>query len=169
MKLPHWAQLVLALAVVVITWVMQQAAAGQLVLPAIAITVLTIVKTAIGMLTDSVPTGMAQKRAARLAAGSLSALVLLVLFAFAAVGCSGCGASLNPAVVGPSVDLGVCVIESVATDVAAGKPWSVCVTDAVANCGADAVSVSKIWDAHVAAEVKEGIVPKPIAGRDGGS
>lgn len=162
--------MVLALAVVVITWVMQQAASGQLVLPAIAITVLTIVKTAIGMFTDSVPTGMAQKRALRAAAAAKfgTMLVLMAVFVLGAIGCSGCGA-VNPAVVGPSIDLGVCVIQSVATDVAAGKSWGVCVSDAVANCGADALSVSKIWDAHVAAEVKEGVVPKPIAGRDAGA
>lgn len=55
-KLPHWAQLVLAFAVVGITWLMQQSSAGNLVLPATLVTVLVAVKTVIGLFSDAVDT-----------------------------------------------------------------------------------------------------------------
>jgi ABC-type transport system involved in cytochrome bd biosynthesis fused ATPase/permease subunit len=54
MKLPHWAQVTLGLAVVVVTWVVQQQSAGNLTLPAAAVTVLTTLNTFMGLVSPSV-------------------------------------------------------------------------------------------------------------------
>lgn len=53
LQLPHWAQLLVAFLVVAGTWVVQQNAAGNLVLPAAALTALTVILTALGMLSGS--------------------------------------------------------------------------------------------------------------------
>lgn len=63
MKLPHWAQLAIGLAVVVLTWVVQQSQSGGLALPAAVTTVLTMVLTVLGLLSPSA-SAAANKRAA---------------------------------------------------------------------------------------------------------
>jgi len=54
LKLPHWAQLVLAFASVAVVWVMQRNASGDLVLPAAAVSALTIINTVIGLFSAQV-------------------------------------------------------------------------------------------------------------------
>lgn len=122
MKLPHWAQLLLAFAVVALTWVMQQASAGNLVLPAMAITVLTIVKTAIGMLSDSMKTSAAR------AAG---AVITMLVFAFFSV--RVLTACFGPGAVVPTLTF----VECVAADAVEDKPIASIVTD----CGGDVPAV----------------------------
>jgi hypothetical protein len=155
MKLPHWAQLTLGLAVIIITWVMQKQASGDLTLPAIVMTVLVTIKTAIGLLTDGIPTALAAKRA-RLAAMRAGGLAIFLL---AFVGCSGCSGSQPSQAVNAGVDLAVCVIVTVSADIAANVSWNQCVADAVSKCGADAGQVVSIYTAHQAAEVREGLRP----------
>lgn len=78
-------------------------------------------------------------------------------------------ATPTSAVVAPSVGALVCIVTTVAADVAAHDPWSVCVADAVAKCGVDATTVATVWAAHSAAEVTEGFVPRmPVPTVDGG-
>lgn len=157
MKLPHWAQLALALAVVVITWVMNANASGQLVLPALLVTILTIAKTAIGMLTDSVPTAMA---AARRAAGrTLSVGLVLIGLGALTEEETGCSAAQKSAAVVDGGALAACILGSVSSDIAAGKcsgaNWPICVQDAAVKCGSDVATVATIWAAHTKAEVLE--------------
>jgi hypothetical protein len=81
MKLPHWAALALALAMVVVTWLMNESTNGQLVLPAAVLTGLTVVKTVLQMFTDQ-PASTPKKSSAgfvrfQLAAG-LSLVAILV-------------------------------------------------------------------------------------------
>ena len=52
--LHHWAGLALGIATIILTWAMQQQASGQLVLPAIAVTVLVVVSKIVGLLSVSV-------------------------------------------------------------------------------------------------------------------
>jgi hypothetical protein len=54
LTLPHWAGLALGIATIFLTWAMQQQASGQLVLPAIAVTVLVVVSKIVGLLSVSV-------------------------------------------------------------------------------------------------------------------
>lgn len=122
MKLPHWAQLLLAFAVVALTWVMQQASAGNLVLPAMAITVLTIVKTAIGMLSDSMKTS-----AARAAGAVITGLVFALFAVRVLTACFGAGA------VAPTIAFADCV----AVDAFEKKPIATIVVD----CGGDVPAV----------------------------
>ena len=164
MKLPHWAQLVLGLLVVVIAWVMNQTASGALVLPAAVLTLLTIVKTVIGIMSDAagVPS-QAEKRG--------FAPFKLVL-ALAAAGClfaggvaiTACppGATVPPTV----VDTGACVLDVVSKDMLAGMAFPQAVEDAAIKCfgGASAENVAKVqslWASHLAASDR-------MRGLDGG-
>lgn len=122
MKLPHWAQILLGLAVVVITWVMQQNSSGALVLPAVAVTVLTVVKTTIGLLSDSMKTSAAR------AAGAVITMLVLAFFSVRVL-----TACFGPGAVVPTVDFAACVAE----DAFEKKPIATIVTD----CGGDVPAV----------------------------
>lgn len=140
MKLPHWAQLLLGLVVVLITWVMQHVASGDLVLPAVAITILTVVKTAVGILSDS-PSTMAKLKMASAVTRVLGLWCMLLLtvaaFALLAACSSGCHSTDPPLQI-------------------------------VAECGvADIQQVMTILDAHKAAEMRERVQASGFA-FDGG-
>jgi hypothetical protein len=122
MKLPHWAQLLLGLAVVIITWVMQQNSSGALVLPAVAVTVLTIVKTTIGLMSDSMKTS-----AARAAGEVIVGIAAAFLFLRCLSACFG------PSAVVPTLSF----VECVAADAVEDKPIATIVTD----CGQDVPAV----------------------------
>ena len=85
MKLPHWTQLLLAMVKIVIAQVLAWNGSGALQVPMQLVTALTIANTLIGMLSDSVQTGVRQKIAAA-ASRSLS-LFVLVLFTASTSGC----------------------------------------------------------------------------------
>jgi hypothetical protein len=57
MKLPHWAIVALGLGTVVIAWVMKAQSAGDLTLPAVAVTALTMVSGVIGILSQGIGQG----------------------------------------------------------------------------------------------------------------
>jgi hypothetical protein len=52
--LPHYVQMALGLASVILVWVMQQQSSGALVLPAAVVSGLVILKTIIGLLSPSI-------------------------------------------------------------------------------------------------------------------
>jgi hypothetical protein len=64
-KLPHWAALVIALVGIIITWVLQQEAAGTLVLPALAVTVLLAIQPILTWLSPSASPAMNRMAVAR--------------------------------------------------------------------------------------------------------
>lgn len=100
-------------------------------------------------------------------AASVAAMLFVLGALTVGVACDACTPP-SPAVVSPTIDTVGCIIASVAKDVAAGDPWSQCVADTVAACGADAVTIATVWGDHVHAEVLEGLTPKmPVPG-DGG-
>lgn len=168
MKLPHYAQLLLGLLVVVITWVMQQASSGALVLPAIAITVLTIVKTAIGMLTDS-PSTMAKLKAASLVTKTLVCWLGIAAGCFflgTILACQACSPP-TPAVIAPTVDTVLCILTTYATDEAGGMQPIAIIADVGAKCNADAQTIASVWGAHVHAAIVDPS-PKVMPLLDGG-
>lgn len=130
MKLPHWAQLVLGLAVVVITWIMAQNASGQLVLPAILVTVLTIVKTTIGMLTDSVSTSSARTTGGRAVAIAL----WLTVGIFGARTLTACALAAKAAPSGAA--LLACIVDDAAKGDGIAQIAEDCDTDVPAVIGA---------------------------------
>ena len=157
MKLPHYLQLGAGLAIIIITWIIQQNASGGLVLPAVAITVLTLVKSTLGLLTDSVPTALRAKAAAR--AARLAALCVFFC-GLGAVACQGCVNGQPPPVVTPSVDLAVCILNQY-TGAPSCRPtgnWVLCVATIANACGADAVSVEQVLTADRKARVADGFV-----------
>ena len=54
LKLPHWAQLMCGFLVVATAWTVQQSNSGDLTLPAVAVSVLTVLQTVLGLLSPSV-------------------------------------------------------------------------------------------------------------------
>lgn len=157
MTLPNWAKLALGLALVIIVWIMNAQASGQLVLPAVVMTILTVAKTVIGLLTDGVPTAGAAKRARRAAMHSVALLAFAA--ALALVACQGCTPSQRGQVVstvGPAVNLVECVYQHVDGCIQAHTPWTTCTVQTAEACGTDAASVVSIWASKRAAEAREG-------------
>lgn len=82
--------------------------------------------------------------------------------------CDGC-ASAPAGPVSPTTDTATCILPTIARDVAAGDPWSQCLSDAENFCGATEPTVVSVWSGHVNAEVIEGVpVKMPVPGMDGG-
>jgi hypothetical protein len=170
MKLPHWAQLVLAFLIVAITWVMNEQASGQLVVPSVVMTILTVVKTVIGMLTDSVPSALAARRAG-LAAAAKASTAMLVVGAALLLGCQGCGGAagqVGTVVIPPVVDLAACVIKAIGVDLSKGETLDQAFADAESQCllghapstaerATNDPTVEKIWASVVAAEETQGL------------
>lgn len=179
MKLPHWAQLALGLAHVIIIWVIAHASPTDLSLPAIAVTVLVAADKAIALFTDSVPTALAARRARLAAVRSMQLLAFAASFAFLvfAFGCQGCTKEQGQTIIPPIVDVSTCIIRTIADDVAAGKTWAQASDDAIAQCllghvptsdaerAKYAPIVEREWSAVEGADAKRGLVPRPIAGR----
>jgi len=88
LKLPHWAQLAIALAVIVVTWVMNEQASGALVLPAAVVSVLTVVKTVLGLFSGSA-SGKAPAASSQRGFARVKLLGALSIVGF--VGAAGCG------------------------------------------------------------------------------
>lgn len=173
-QLPHWAQLALGLAVVVITWVVQQTQTGALVLPAAAISGLTLALTILGILTPSASTA-ANKRAVSEEIANKTILppptmrgfarirILFVLTVVAGIGLSALLASNLTGCVGgvptpttvtgitAGVNFAVCVLGQSSQCEAAQTPWPQCLVGIVQACGGDAANVAKVVDAHNAA------------------
>lgn len=123
LKLPHWAQLVLAFVVVSIAWAMKEQAAGELTLPASVVTILTLVNTVIGIFSNS---AKLSKAAASIATKTLGLLALVFV-----VGCSALGA------VAPVLDCG----SAIAADAAKGMSIAQIVEDLSGRCGLDVAGV----------------------------
>lgn len=173
MKLPHWTQLVLAFAVVAITWVMNQASAGQLVLPAVVVTILTAVKTLIGLFTDAVGSGTSSGGGAVSRVGSSGSngptppmaarlgrgVYRLVFPALAVLACAGCvnGQPTPQTVQDVTIGLNaaMCVLTTYATDMQAGKSEGDAIADAAIKCGVSLVQATGVLDAHKRAETLE--------------
>jgi hypothetical protein len=171
MKFPHIVILLLGLAITVLTWVLQQQVSGAVQLTATCVacisTVLTVVKTILALSTDSVQTSMRAKAALSRAGTSLiaAALGMLALMAMAA-GCSSCSA-VTPTVatdVTAGVNFAVCVLGQVAQCEAASPPtpWPTCSVNIISACGGSALQVAQVVDAHNAALIKAGFVPKVL-------
>ena len=113
LKLPHYFQIGLGLAGVILTWVVQQTTSGDLVLPASVMSVILVLKTLIGVLSTSAVPG--KNTAAVLAQSALRTLCLLSVVVFAAAAIAGCPQAVP--VVGP----GSACVGAVVEDAVAGK------------------------------------------------
>ena len=92
-------------------------------------------------------------------------LALLALLASClGAACSGCSGSPSPNVIAPTIATVVCILNQVSQCEAASTPWATCTANTIAACGTDVATIVNVWDAHVAAEVREGFVPRPIPG-----
>lgn len=87
----------------------------------------------------------------------------------AVLACCGCvnGVPTPQTVQGVTIGLNaaVCVFETWSGDVGAGKSEPDAIADAAIKCGVTAIQASGLLDAHRKAEVAEGYVLKPDAGK----
>jgi hypothetical protein len=70
-----------------------------------------------------------------------------------------CSASQGQAVAVNGVDLVVCALPIVVSDILAGDAWSQCLEDAATKCGSDVATIATIYATHVNADVAAGRVP----------
>jgi hypothetical protein len=169
LQLPHWAQLSLGLAVVVITWFLKENTAGALTLPAVVVTVLTATLTVIGLLTDSAlkktpPSSGSDKGASGGPVSSheeitkptlvkrTSLLAGFTLFAFLALlpECTSTG-QVSPVVVDitqDSLQLIGCAIPVFATGTETSPVnWVQIALNLATTCGADVTEIANLFGA----------------------
>lgn len=149
LKLPHWAQILLGLATVVLAWVMQQESSGALVLPAAAVTAITLVKTLVGVFSSSASPAtniVAGKMAARKLAGIAGATLALCVILGGSLACQACSPATISKVETVSIDSTVCVLNHFSDPPA----------QIASECGIAAIEdVVKVLEAHRAAMVRE--------------
>lgn len=147
LKLPHWAQLALGLAALVVSWLIHQQSSGALDLPAGVMAALTMASTALGLVSGSALSGKAAKPA-----GFARIDMLLVLVAVGAIGCAWFKANAKP-LEQDAAKLASCVLTEFAKAPDAFDPVQTAIV-----CGAQsAEQVMQIVGAHKSAEAKEGL------------
>lgn len=151
LKLPHWAQVVLACAALVISYLIHQQSAGQLDLPAALVAGLTVANTILGLVTQA---AFGSASAPSKPAGFVSLNALLLCLAAGLAGCMGCAwLKSNPQVVSSVSDIAACVL-SHDTE----QPAQIAV-----ECGGITVAdVLKILSAEQAAKARA-LCPAPVA------
>jgi hypothetical protein len=132
-KAPHYLQIALSLASVIVVWAVQQTTAGNLVLPAAVISALTLVQTVLGLFSTSVSSS--RNAAAAVAASALRTLMVVSMVALTGVLVAACPAAVP--IVGPAADCGVAIIE----DAVAGMSVAQIVAKEGQRCGVDFAAV----------------------------
>jgi hypothetical protein len=82
-----------------------------------------------------------------------------------------CSPAQGQAVAVNGVDLVVCALPIVVSDILAGDPWQQCLEDAATKCGSDVATIATIYAAHVKADVASGrspLLPGDYSAPDGG-
>jgi hypothetical protein len=127
MKLPHWASVLIALAVVIIAWVLQQNSTGNIVLPVVAVTILSLIQPLLAALSPSVVNSTNVKAVAVKAATGVLMLVGVVVLA----GCKG-----------PVFPVLESIEQTVATDLASGASDEQMASDVCKDLGGSALTDS---------------------------
>jgi predicted small lipoprotein YifL len=163
LKLPHWAQLALAFAVLTVTWVTQQQASGNLTLPATVVSVLTVVNTIMGLLSPS-----AKRSSAPATQRGFTRFVVMAILAMLPIAACGLFGSVEP----PIADCAGRVL----ADAAKGMTIVQIVEDVGGPCSLDAAqvmaavlasqdpSVQKSKAYAEAIEARQLLTPKPGGG-----
>lgn len=170
-KLPHWLMAGLGGVAIILPWLLKQETSGVFVVPSWIIPTENGILALLVYLGFSSPSVSPQTNATAMAkyAAKKSVLPILLIGSLYFGGDTACNAPVSPSsVVGPTIQTSVCILTQTASDIAAGKTWEATVADVITTCGTDAVSIATVWDAHVKAEVSEGIVPKYSFPSDGG-
>jgi hypothetical protein len=171
-KFPHWVMGIAGALAMILPWALKQESSGVFQVPTWVIPVETGLVAVLGYLgftspsvSPTVNAMAAQKFAVKRAAGLA---IFLVAGSMYFGGDSACTPASVASVVGPTIQTVVCIINQVSTDVVTGKTWENTIADTIATCGTDAATIATVWDAHVKAEVTEGVVPKYSFPVDGG-
>src|ERR1017187_4036687 len=166
LKTPHYLAIAAGLAVIVITWLTAQNAAGALVMPAYVTMACGILLPILTMLSPStvastnvkaaLSTGdvqpvslMARTIQGDAVAKAASKIAPLACLCLLLTGCAG-GQITPTGVQGitSGVELALCVLDNYATDTAAGMATPALVLDLVNKCGTDAASIASILAEH---------------------
>lgn len=170
-KLPHWAMSVLGALAIILPWAVKQESSGVFTVPNWVMPVENGIIGVLMYLGFSSPSIMPTVNAKAVMMAKKTGLGVIFLLAGSLYfgGDTACnGVQVPSGVVGPTIQTAVCIITEVATDLAGGKSWEVTIADTITTCGTDAATVTTLWDAHVKAEVSEGVVPKYNLPTDGG-
>lgn len=139
LKLPHWAQLILAFAVLAITWVMTKNASGDIALPAGVISVLTVIKTVIGLFSD--PPSNKKDPPGPGSTIAMNALVAIAALFIGGLFIAACGQPLFPTLAK--------VEQVVARDLEAGAPDSQIASDVCQALGGNATTDAVCADVEI--------------------
>jgi hypothetical protein len=171
-KLPHWLMVALGLLAILLPWLLKQESTGVFVVPSWVIPAengIILVLGYLGFISPSVSPNTNAVAMAKFAKRQGAGIAAILIGSLYFGGDTACTAPASPSsVVGPTIQTSVCILTQVAVDQAAGKTWEATVADVILTCGTDAVTIATVWDAHVKAEVSEGVVPKYGFPTDGG-
>jgi hypothetical protein len=165
-KLPHWLMGLFGAVAILLPWLLKQESSGAFVVPSWVIPVENGLILVLGYLGFSSPSVSPMVNARAMAKYTAAAGVLIFGFGLSQISCKP--GSVPSGVVGPTIQTVVCIISEVSTDLASGKSWEIAIADTVSVCGTDAASIVSVWDAHVKAEVTEGVTPKYALPKEGG-
>jgi hypothetical protein len=166
-KLPHWLMIGLGAIGFVLPWIIKVESSGSFQIPTWVIPVENGILSLIiylGLASPSVsPSTNATAMNKFYKRTGVAALFIGSLYFGGTQACIP-----SPQIVGPTIQTSVCILTQTSSDIAAGKTREAAITDVIATCGTDAVTIATVWDAHVKAEVSEGVVPKYGFPTDGG-
>jgi hypothetical protein len=173
-KLPHWVMGIAGALAMILPWALKQESSGVFQVPTWVIPVETGLVAVLGYLgftspsvSPTVNAMAAQKFAVKKAAGLAVFLVTGSMYFGGDTACTG--VQVPSSVVGPTIQTISCILTTVAVDLVMNHDtWEVTVANTISTCGTDAATIETVWDAHVKAEVTEGVVPKYSLPVDGG-
>jgi hypothetical protein len=161
-KLPHWAMSVFGALAVILPWAVKQESSGVFTVPNWVMPVENGIIGILLYLGFSSPSVMptVNAKAVAMARKVGATAVLLVAGSLYFGGDTACS-TLPPSVIGPTIQTVTCIISNVAIDlVVSHDTRQVTIANTITACGTDAATIETVWDAHVKAEVTEGVVPK---------
>lgn len=163
-KLPHWAMSVLGALAVILPWAVKQESSGVFTVPNWVMPVENGIIGILLYLGFSSPSVMPTVNAKAVMIAKKAGLGIIFLLAGSLYfgGDTACTPGTIPSsVVGPTIQTVTCIISNVAIDLVVNHDtWQVTIANTITTCGTDAATIETVWDAHVKAEVTEGVVPK---------
>lgn len=161
-RLPHWVQILLAIVAICVPAVLTANGHGDIALPAAVVALLQIVSTVLGLTHDSWKSVTLARRAMlQRRRDSLGYAPVHVLFAVVGVGGLGIlciGASCQETVKDVTIGLNaaICVLNTVASEEAAGKSEAAAIEGAAVTCLVTTAQAAGVLAAHRKALVLEG-------------
>lgn len=169
-KLPHWLIGIFGAIGVILPYLLKLETSGTFAVPTWVIPTENAIMALIvylGLASPSVSQNVNARAMAMVKKVGPTVILIGLLYLS---GDTACGSSTVPStVVAPTIQTTSCILTNTAIDIFVTKlTWEATVADVITKCGTDAATIATVWDAHVSAEVSEGIVPKFTVPIDGG-